>query len=111
MAGIAAVIGMLAVGTPLRLVGLARQAGTAQSMLTPVLHIYSAALMVIGLLLSVPSVMVGLGLRNFKPQSRDYAMVICALLLAVLPVGTLLAVYGFWVMLSPEVEPLFSPRR
>jgi hypothetical protein len=37
-------------------------------------------------------------------------MVVCALMLAEFPIGTLLAVYGFWVVLSPEVEPLFSPR-
>jgi Na+-driven multidrug efflux pump len=111
VAGLGALIGLLAVGSPFWLVRLASQAGTADSMMTPVLQIYGAALMIVGLVLAVPSVIAGHGLRNFRTWAREVSMVVCALLLFYFPVGTLLGLYGFWVMLSPEVEPLFSPRR
>lgn len=63
---------------------------------------------VLMLLLTVPSVFVGLGLLRFKPWARSLAMVVGVLHLANMPIGTVLAIYSFWVLLSPESEPLFS---
>jgi Na+-driven multidrug efflux pump len=111
MAGIGAVIGLLAVGSPFALMRMASQAGTAESMMKPILQVYGGLLILAGLVLSVPALIAGLGLRNFQPWARDISMVVCSLMLIYFPVGTLLGLYGFWVMLSPEVEPLFSPRR
>jgi Na+-driven multidrug efflux pump len=111
VAGLGALVGLLAVGTPFALMRLAAQAGTAESMMTPILQVYGALLMLSGLLLSVPAVIAGAGMRRFQPWARDISMVVCSLMLLHFPIGTFLGLYGFWVMLSPEVEPLFSPRR
>lgn len=111
VAGIGAIVGLLAVGSPFGLVVAAAQAGTAESMMTPVMQVYGAVLILSGLTLAVPAAIAGHGLRQFKPWARDLSMVVGALLLLSFPLGTLLALYGFWVLLSPEVEPLFSPRR
>jgi hypothetical protein len=111
VAGLGALIGLLAVGSPFGLVQLAAEAGTAESMMTPVLQVYGALLILAGLLLSIPAVIAGHGLRRFQPWSREVSMVVGSLMLIYFPIGTVLGLYGFWVMLSPEVEPLFSPRR
>lgn len=111
VAGIGAVIGLLAVGSPFALMRLASQAGTAESMMTPVMQVFGALLILAGLVLGVPAIIAGHALRRFLPWARDISMVVCSLMLIYLPVGTMLGLYGFWVMLSPEVEPLFSPRR
>lgn len=63
---------------------------------------------VLMLLLTVPSVVVGMGLMRFRPWARSLAMVVGVLHLANVPMGTVLAMYSFWVLLSPETEPLFS---
>ena len=105
-----ALVGMALFGSPLSLIVDATQAGTVESLNLPLVEILGSVLMLLALVLAVPLVITGLGLRQFRPWSRDLTMVVCALMLAEFPVGTFLAVYGFWVVLSPEVEPLFSPR-
>lgn len=60
------------------------------------------------LLLSVPSVMSGMGILKFKPWARPLAMVVSVLQLANIPLGTIISLYAFWVLMSPESEPLFS---
>jgi ABC-type antimicrobial peptide transport system permease subunit len=109
--GLGAVAGLLAVGSPFALMRLASQAGTHESMMTPVLQVYGALLILMGLVLSVPAIVAGIALRRFRPWAREISMVVSSLMLIYFPIGTLLGPYGFWVMLSPEVEPLFSPRR
>lgn len=111
VAGLGALAGLLAAGSPFALLKLATQAGTAESMMRPLLQIYGALLILVGLLVSVPSVIAGVGVRGFHSWSREVAMVVAALMLIYFPLGTFLGLYGFWVLLSPEVEPLFSPRR
>jgi hypothetical protein len=60
------------------------------------------------LLLSVPSVMAGMGILKYKPWGRPLAMVVSVLQLANIPLGTIIALYSFWVLMSPESEPLFT---
>lgn len=106
-----AVTGMVALGSPVGLIVSAAQAGTVESLQLPLMQVYGAILMIVGFIVAAPAVVVGLALRRFRPWSREAAMVVCTLLLAAFPIGTALGVYGFWVVLSPEVEPLFSERR
>jgi hypothetical protein len=110
-AGIGAAVGVAIAGNPLAFMAAAAQAGTAESMEIPLLHIFLGVLMIGGLVLALPMIVTGRALRGFKPWSRDAAMVVCALALLMFPLGTIVGVYGFWVVLSPEIEPLLTTRR
>jgi hypothetical protein len=59
------------------------------------------------LLLSVPALVLGYGLLNLCPWARILGLVLAALGLFHVPVGTALALYTFWVLLKPETEALF----
>ncbi|MCX6599564.1 MAG: hypothetical protein NTV70_24680 [Acidobacteria bacterium] len=110
LSAVLALVAMALFGSPVSLMIDATQAGTGESFNLPLIEILGSVWMLLALVLAIPLVVTGLGLRQFRPWSRDLTMVVCALMLAEFPIGTLLAVYGFWVVLSPEVEPLFSPR-
>lgn len=58
-------------------------------------------------LLSVPGILAGWGLLNFKPWARILAIVLSALNLLSVPLGTVLGAYGLWVLLNQETERLF----
>lgn len=58
-------------------------------------------------LLSLPGILAGWGLLNYKPWARILAIVLSALNLLSVPIGTALGVYGLWVLLNGETERLF----
>ncbi len=62
------------------------------------------------LLLAAPSILGGWGLLHFKPWARILMIVISALHLFHVPLGTALGVYGLWVLLSAQTQPLFEKR-
>ncbi len=51
-------------------------------------------------LLSLPGILAGWGLLNYKPWARILAIVLSALNLLSVPIGTALGVYGLWVLLN-----------
>ena len=51
----------------------------------------------------------GVALREHKARSRLVCLALAVLNLFFLPVGTVLAVYTFWVLLSNETRRLFEP--
>jgi hypothetical protein len=61
------------------------------------------------LLVSVPGVITGWGLLNYKPWARIVGIVLSALNLLNIPFGTILGIYGLWVLLNKQTERLFSP--
>lgn len=63
---------------------------------------------VLMIVLTVPGVLAGWGLLNGKPWARILTIVLSALNLVNVPVGTALGIYGIWVMTNPEVETQFS---
>lgn len=73
-----------------------------------VLRFFGMFLTTLMLVLAVPSVMAGMGILKYKPWARPLAMVVSVLQLANIPLGTILALYSFWVLMSPESEPLFT---
>jgi hypothetical protein len=58
--------------------------------------------------LSLPGLIVGIGLTKFRRWSRMGGVVLSALNLLNFPFGTALGAYGLWVLLSKESEPLFA---
>lgn len=74
----------------------------------PILGITGAALGVFILALSLPGIVAGIGLLQFRPWARIVTIVLSALNLMNIPFGTVLGVYGLWVMLSEEGSRLFA---
>lgn len=61
-------------------------------------------------LFSLPSLITGYGLLNFKPWARIVGIVLSAISLINIPIGTIIGAYGLWVLLSKETEQLFNPK-
>jgi len=59
------------------------------------------------LIFSLPGLIAGIGIVNLRPWGRILGIVISALDLLSVPVGTALGVYGLWVLLSNQTEALF----
>ncbi len=77
-------------------------------MALPILGITGAALGVFLLILSLPGVIAGFGLLKYRPWARILTIVLSALNLMNIPLGTIIGVYGLWVMLSDEGSRLFA---
>ncbi len=77
----------------------------------PILGIIFLCIAAFLLLVSLPGIIAGFGLLNFQQWARILAIVIGAFNLLNFPLGTFLAVYTFYVLLSPQTEALFAPRQ
>src|SRR4029450_12917668 len=53
-----------------------------------------------------PSVIIGIGLIRLRPWARIAGMVISILSLMMIPFGTIVGVYGLWVLFSKDTERL-----
>lgn len=76
----------------------------------PLLSIVGSVLMLITLTLSIPAIVGGWGLLRYKTWARFLMIVLSALHVINFPFGTLLSIYGLWVLLSKEGEILFTAR-
>jgi len=76
----------------------------------PVLWVLGIGITVIILVLSVPGIIIGIGLMQFRPWARIAGIVLSALDLLHVPFGTAVGIYGLWALLQPQTEALF-PRR
>jgi membrane-associated protease RseP (regulator of RpoE activity) len=56
------------------------------------------------LLVSVPGIIAGYGLLNYKSWARTLTIVLSILNLFHIPFGTMIGIYGLWVLLSSEGE-------
>ena len=73
----------------------------------PIIWIVGAVISSIIMLFALPGLLAGIGLLGLRPWARVVAIVISALHLFNIPIGTALGVYGFWVLLNPETEEIF----
>lgn len=60
------------------------------------------------LLISVPEVIAGIGLLKRRGWARILAMILAIPHLIIIPIGTAISIYVFWVLLSDETVKLFS---
>jgi len=60
------------------------------------------------LVMSLPCLILGYGLMNFRPWARILGIVLAALNLLNVPIGTAVSLYAFWVLLKPETEAMFK---
>jgi hypothetical protein len=93
------------------LLGIIGVAGAASDpdawMAVPILGFTGVALGVFMLILSVPGIIAGAGLLKYRPWARILTIVLSTLNLINIPFGTILGVYGLWVMLSDDGSRLF----
>jgi hypothetical protein len=74
----------------------------------PILGGLGTIVLLIAVVVSVPSIIAGWGLLNFKPWARILTIIISALDILNVPLGTVLGVYGLWVLLNKEGEAIFE---
>jgi hypothetical protein len=75
----------------------------------PIIGITGMALVAFLVILSLPSVVIGIGLLQRRSWARVGGMVLSILSLMMLPFGTIVGIYGIWVLFSKETERLFAP--
>ena len=108
------ICGLLLAFGLLTLFGIAGMAAASTSepdawVALPVLGITGSALAFVLITLSLPGIIAGVGLLKFKPWARIVTIVLSALNLMNFPFGTVIGIYGLWVMLSDEGSRLFNP--
>ncbi|MGO9242796.1 MAG: hypothetical protein ACLQBJ_18490 [Bryobacteraceae bacterium] len=72
-----------------------------------IVALIGGALTIFTLLISLPALLAGYGLLNFRPWARIVGLVFGAFALLHVPFGTALGIYTFWVLLQPGTEALF----
>ena len=60
------------------------------------------------LLVSIPQVVAGIGLLRTKPWARALTLILSILALFAFPIGTIVAVYSFWVLTQAESARLLG---
>lgn len=75
----------------------------------PIIGITGMALVALVLALSLPGILIGFGLFQFRSWARIAGIVLSIFDLIWFPFGTLVGVYGLWVLFSRETERLFAP--
>jgi len=74
----------------------------------PFIGITGIALVSILLLWSLPGIITGIGLLRLRPWARVAGIVLSILGLVAIPFGTVIGVYGLWVLFSKDTERLFA---
>jgi hypothetical protein len=67
-----------------------------------------AALVMFVVVMSVPAIVIGYGLYRLRPWSRIAGIVLSIISLISFPFGTLLGIYGLWVLFSKDGQTLFE---
>jgi hypothetical protein len=108
--GILLALGMLVLfGGIAGLIGAADHADGAH-ISVPLLGGIGAIVCAALLVISLPGLIAGIGLLQFRPWARILTIVLSVLDLIHVPFGTALGIYGLWVLLSQGSERLFPPR-
>ena len=77
----------------------------------PILGIIGIVVFFIILVLSLPALIIGIGLMQFRGWARIGGIVLSVLDLPLFPIHTILGVYGLWVLLNRETEQMFGVPR
>jgi hypothetical protein len=86
-------------------IGFAVHDGDASAVLSTIGFIIGAFLTII----SIPGIIGGIGLLNRREWARILVIVISALHLINIPIGTVIGGYSIWVLVQPETVRLFNP--
>jgi len=100
---------MAVFGSIAGMIGIGANGGDA-AVAAPIVGLVGSFIMILLLLLSIPGIVIGWGLLNFRPWARLAGIVLSGFELIHVPLGTILGIYGLWVLLSAEGSMLFSGR-
>lgn|SRR5690554_6891248 len=105
--GILAGIAVLAIfGGVAGIVGASGEEGAHVAV--PILGGIGGLVFLLAMALSVPGLVAGIGLLAFRPWARILTIVLSAIHLLNVPVGTAVGIYGLWALLNRETERLFG---
>lgn len=76
----------------------------------PILGSVGGIVFVFLMIVSLPGIIAGIGLLNYRPWARILTIVLSILHLLNFPFGTALGAYGLWVLFSREVTDVFEGR-
>ena len=106
--GVLTALGIMAIfGGAAGIVGAAAESEDAAIAL-PIIGLTGTMFTIFLLALSLPGLVTGFGLLSFKPWARILGIVLSAINLINIPFGTILGVYGLWVLLNKDSERLFT---
>ena len=97
----------LAVGTASAIVGSAADSHDAAVAL-PIIGIAGTALVVFLVIVSLPGLIAGVGLLKFRPWARVAGIIVAVLYLVHIPFGTIIGIYGLWVLCSKDTESVLT---
>jgi len=74
----------------------------------PFVGLIGTSIVTLLVITSLPSIFTGIGLLRFRPWARIVGIVLSVLSLMMIPFGTIVGVYGLWVLFSKDTERLFD---
>jgi hypothetical protein len=74
----------------------------------PVLGAIGGIIFIVILAISLPGLIIGIGLVQFRSWARVGGIVLSAFDLLGFPFHTILGIYGLWVLLNRETEQMFA---
>ncbi|HVH58290.1 MAG TPA: hypothetical protein VM791_18635 [Vicinamibacterales bacterium] len=104
---LAALAIMAVFGGAAGIVGTAAE-GEDAAVALPIIGLTGTLVTTFFLVLALPGFVAGFGLLSTRPWARILGIVLCALNLIQIPLGTILGAYGLWVLLNKETERLFE---
>jgi hypothetical protein len=106
--GVLAALGLMALfGGAAGIVGMAAE-GEEARVAIPIIGITGTMLTAFLLVLSLPGVIAGFGLLAYKPWARILGIVLAAINLINIPIGTIFGAYALWALLHKDSERLFA---
>jgi hypothetical protein len=108
LGGICLLVGVIALAFFGGIAGLVLNEDTHDAMVgSAVVSLIGAVILMVMLVMSLPMIITGIGLLNYRPWARILGIVVCAIHLIGFPLGTAFAAYGLWVLLSQQGTALF----
>ncbi|HWR51579.1 MAG TPA: hypothetical protein VN428_10760 [Bryobacteraceae bacterium] len=106
---------LMAIGLLLMFGGIGMLVGTTSGdpdahIALPILGAIGGVVFIVMLVMSVPVILTGWGLLNFKPWARVLGIVVSAFQLLNIPIGTAAGIYGLWVLLNTETVQILEQR-
>jgi hypothetical protein len=74
----------------------------------PFVGLAGTAIVSLLVVVSLPGIITGIGLIRLRPWARILGIVLSVLSLMMVPFGTVVGIYGLWVLFSKETEKLFD---
>jgi hypothetical protein len=103
---LAALFLAVTIGGSAAIVGAAADAHDAAIAL-PIIGFAGTALVIFLLAVSLPGLITGFGLLAYKPWARILGLVLSVINLIHIPFGTVVGIYGLWVLFNKDTERLF----